>query len=68
MAHSGFLNGIGISEAEVFTKLGIGLFAIEKNKRLIGECNYQDKKAGIAEIGIKYVSQLIKITVLAKLR
>lgn len=53
MAHAGFPNGLGKSVDEVIAGLRSGLFVIEENNRLIGECNYRDKGEGIAEIGIK---------------
>ena len=53
MAHAGFPNGVGTTEAEVIKGLGKGSLVIEENHRLIGECNYRDLGDGVAEIGIK---------------
>ena len=53
MAHAGFPNGVGTTEAEVIKGLGKGSLVIEEDHRLIGECNYRDLGDGVAEIGIK---------------
>jgi len=53
MAHAGFPNGVGTTAEKVITGLNAGLMVIEENGRLIGECSYQGKADGIAEIGIK---------------
>lgn len=53
MAHAGFPNGIGTNEEDVVAIIEKGLIVIEEDNRLIGECNYRDKKDGIVEIGIK---------------
>lgn len=53
MAHAGFPNGVGTTEEEVARGLGKGSLVIQENDRLIGECNYCDAGAGVAEIGIK---------------
>lgn len=53
MAHAGFPNGLGTTEAEVIEGLGNGRMVIEENARLIGECNYREVDDDIAEIGIK---------------
>ena len=53
MAHAGFTNGVGTTEAEVIKGLGKGCLMIQEDDRLIGECNYRDADIGVAEIGIK---------------
>ena len=53
MAHAGFPNGVGTTEAEVIKGLGKGSLVIEEDHRLIGECNYYPVAQGVAEIGIK---------------
>ncbi len=53
MAHAGFPNGVGTTEAEVAKGLGKGCLVIQEGDRLIGECNYREVEAGTAEIGIK---------------
>lgn len=53
MAHAGFPNGLGISEADVVKSMNAGLMVIEEHGQLIGECNYRCASEGIAEIGIK---------------
>ena len=53
MAHAGFPNGLGITEAEVKKGLGGGCMVIEEEGRLIGECSYRSVGDGVAEIGIK---------------
>lgn len=53
MAHAGFPNGLGTTEAEIAGRLSRGMMVIEENGRLIGECNYRDADDGAAEIGIK---------------
>ena len=53
MAHAGFPNGLGITENEIIEKLHTGLMVIAENGHLIGECNYENAGAGVAEIGIK---------------
>ncbi len=53
MAHAGFPNGVGTTEAEVIKGLGKGCLVIQEDGRLIGECNYRDLDDGVAEIGIK---------------
>lgn len=53
MAHAGFPNGVGTTEAEVAKGLGKGCMVIQEGDRLIGECNYREVEDGTAEIGIK---------------
>lgn len=53
MAHAGFPNGLGTTEAEVIKELRDGLLMIEEEGRPIGECNYRRASDGVAEIGIK---------------
>lgn len=53
MAHAGFPNGIGTTEAEVRKGLARGCLVIQEHDRLIGECKYRDVGHGVAEIGIK---------------
>lgn len=53
MAHAGFPNGLGTTEAAVVQQLRDGLLMIEEDDRPIGECNYRRASDGVAEIGIK---------------
>lgn len=53
MAHAGFPMGLGTNEEKVITGLDKGRMVIMEDNRLIGECNYREVDAGVAEIGIK---------------
>ena len=53
MAHAGFPYGLGTTEEKVIAGLSNGLMVIQEGDRLIGECNYREVEAGVAEIGIK---------------
>ena len=52
MAHAGFPDGLGTTEEEVIEGLEGGPMVIEESHRLIGECNYRNVAASVAEIGI----------------
>lgn len=53
MAHAGFPNGLGITQAEVAAGIGEGTLIIEESGTAIGEANYRTAGDGVAEIGIK---------------
>lgn len=53
MAHAGFPNGLGITEAETAALLNDGWLVIEESGRRIGEACFKKAGEGAAAIGIK---------------